>query len=178
MSLLHKHLLPRSHLSCQLIATVSLKSNPTMSKRILLPSKSSSFPTSILSSSLPSIHKSLPSRTLHYSPALLKHPPTSTSTSTPAPPLPTFNLVHALRDSSPAVRYTVYAALALMATAESTFWLTVLKAKFFPSSSDAEKERAEVVLSRLRQAIKTARGNWMRNYGAYFGGYIWGIGER
>jgi hypothetical protein len=61
-----------------------------------------------------------------------------------------------------------------MATVESTFWLTVIKAKFFPSKEGEEEE----VLGRLKEAIGNARGNWMRNYGRYYGRYIWGVGER
>jgi hypothetical protein len=196
-----KHSSLRFHSPCELINTRSSMLISIMSRRMLfpasrayqlLPSRSSRFTKPKSSLYVPSAHRTSRSRTFHHSSALLKHPATPTSTTPPTstklspqpqnhppnPTLPAFNLFHALRDSRPAVRYTVYAGLALMATVESTFWLTVIKAKFFPASSEEEKERAEDVLNRLREAIGNARGAWMRNYGRYYGRYVWGVGER
>jgi hypothetical protein len=65
-----------------------------------------------------------------------------------------------------------------MVTVESTFWLTVLKAKFWPATTEGEKEKAERILENLQIAIQEARGAWMGNYGMYFGRYVWGVGER
>jgi hypothetical protein len=65
-----------------------------------------------------------------------------------------------------------------MVTVESTFWLTVIRAKFFPAATQEEKEKAEKLLYRVRGAIVGVRAAWMGNYGRYFGGYVWGIGER
>jgi hypothetical protein len=119
----------------------------------------------------------------HSTQSASKHStPTSSPLRSPQPPenptLPSFNLLHQIRNSRPAVRYTVYAGLGLMVTVESTFWLTVLKAKFWPTATEGEKEKADRVLENLRGAIQGVRGAWMGNYGRYFGGYVWGIGER
>jgi hypothetical protein len=65
-----------------------------------------------------------------------------------------------------------------MVTVESTFWLTVLKAKFWPTATEEEKERADGILEKLGMGVKGVRGAWMGNYGRYFGGYVWGVGER
>jgi|TARA_R110002003_G_scaffold112_9_gene9610 hypothetical protein len=94
------------------------------------------------------------------------------------PSLPSFNLFHAIRDSRPAVKYTVYAGLGLMATVESTFWYNVLKAKFFPSKSEEEKEKAEQFLENIKGAVTGYRAAWMGNYRRYYEGYVWGVGER
>ncbi|KAH7086519.1 hypothetical protein FB567DRAFT_72747 [Paraphoma chrysanthemicola] len=134
-------------------------------------------------SRLASRQNSLPPNASHHSTQTPK-PPTTTSTPPTKPTLPenpslpSFNLFHAVRDSRSAVRYTVYAGLGLMATVESTFWYNVLKAKFFPSKSEAEKEKAARFLESLGEAVKGYRGAWMGNYWRYYGGYVWGVGER
>lgn len=92
--------------------------------------------------------------------------------------LPSFSLLKEVRNARPAVRYTIYAGLGLMVTVETTFWLNVLKAKFFPSGTEEEKNSAESVLANLREAFAGYKANWMVNYGRYYGGYIWGVGER
>jgi hypothetical protein len=83
-----------------------------------------------------------------------------------------FNLLKEIRASRPAVRYTVYAGLTLMATVESTFWFNVLSAKFFPSKSEEDKQKADVFLERVRGAVNGSRAAWLGNYGRYFGGYV------
>lgn len=65
-----------------------------------------------------------------------------------------------------------------MATVESTFWLSIIKAKFFPSTSEEEKEKAEQFLESVRGAVAGYKATWMGNYGRYYGGYVWGVGER
>ncbi|KAF2033184.1 hypothetical protein EK21DRAFT_39204, partial [Setomelanomma holmii] len=107
-------------------------------------------------------------------------PPSSPKLTTPPenPTLPSFNLFHAVRDSRPAVRYTVYAGLGLMVSVESTFWYNVLKARFVPSKSEEEKEKAEIFLGRVRGAVQGYGAAWMGNYWRYYGGYVWGVGER
>lgn len=92
--------------------------------------------------------------------------------------LPPFSLIHAIGDSRPAVRYTIYAGLGLMATVESTFWFHVIKAKFFLSASAEEQEKADQYLAYVSEAIAGYKSNWMQNYGRYYGGYVWGVGER
>lgn len=94
------------------------------------------------------------------------------------PSLPSFSLVKEVRNARPAVRYTIYAGLGLMATVETTFWFNVLKAKFFPSATEEEKDEAEDILSRLREGFAGYKANWMINYGNYYAGYVWGVGER
>jgi hypothetical protein len=135
----------------------------------------------------PSMHRSTTHlyRSHHYIRTVKDAPTTkpsfpagSTNTSHDGPPLPSFNLFHAIRDSHPAVRYTVYAGLGLMATAESTFWFHIIKAKFFPSASEDEQKQADQILGNLREAIASYKANWMGNYWRYYGGYVWGVGER
>lgn len=94
------------------------------------------------------------------------------------PSLPSFNLLKEVRNARPAVRYTIYAGLGLMATVETTFWLSVLKAKFFPANTEDGEHEAEDILLRLREGFAGYKANWMINYGNYYSGYVWGIGER
>ena len=92
------------------------------------------------------------------------------------PSLPSFNLFKLVRDAKPAVRYTVYAGLGLMATVETTFWFHVLRAKFFPRASEEEQKKADALLQRLSDAMKNYRYVWMSNYNRYNGAYVWGLG--
>jgi hypothetical protein len=88
---------------------------------------------------------------------------------------PSLNLWSQIREARPAVRYTVYAGLGLMATAETTFWLSVIRAKYFPSSYAEEERKAEQLLESLQAAVKGFRAVWLTNYGKYYGAYTWGI---
>jgi len=90
--------------------------------------------------------------------------------------LPSFNLFKLVRDAKPAVRYTVYAGLGLMATVETTFWYHVLRAKFFPRASEEEQEKADALLERLSEAMKNYHHVWMANYCRYYGAHMWGLG--
>lgn len=74
------------------------------------------------------------------------------------------------------MRYTVYAGLGLMATAETTFWFNIVKAKYFPSKVASEQEEATQLLDDFKAAIKDYRAVWLRNYDRYYGAYIWGAG--
>jgi hypothetical protein len=65
-----------------------------------------------------------------------------------------------------------------MATAESTFWFNVIKAKYFPSADDEENEKGERLLEIVVEAIQGYRARYLGNYWRYYGGYIWGAGER
>lgn len=71
------------------------------------------------------------------------------------------------------MRYTVYTGLALMITAETTFWTNVIYAKWFAGEED--KERADALLERLHDAVRGYRVRWMENYGDYWGGNLWGL---
>jgi hypothetical protein len=88
------------------------------------------------------------------------------------------NLLKEVRASLPAVRYTVYAGLGLIAIIESTFWFNVLRANFFPSKSEEGEKKARVLLERVRGAVDGVKAAWMGNYGRYYGRYVWGVGER
>ena len=92
------------------------------------------------------------------------------------PSLPSFNLFKLVRDAKPAVRYTVYAGVGLMATVETTFWFHVLRAKFFPRASAEEQEKADALLARLNEAMRNYRYVWMANYNRYYSAYMWGLG--
>lgn len=89
---------------------------------------------------------------------------------------PSFSLWAQIREARPAVRYTVYAGMALMATAESTFWLNVIRAKHFPPEAVHGKEDADAFLQDLRAAIKGYRAVWLANYDRYYSAYAWGLG--
>jgi hypothetical protein len=110
------------------------------------------------------------------SPTASKRQPKNTTSNVADPSMPSFSLFQQIREARPAVRYTVYAGLGLMATVETTFWFNVLKAKFFPSTSVEEQQKAEQLLNDVRSAIKGYRGVWMGNYGRYYGVYLWGLG--
>lgn len=74
------------------------------------------------------------------------------------------------------MRYTVYAGLGLMVTAESTFWFNVLKAKYFPSAREDDQQKAKQLLEDFRAAVRGYRAVWLTNYGRYYGAYTWGLG--
>ncbi|KAH6848518.1 hypothetical protein B0T12DRAFT_190279 [Alternaria alternata] len=80
------------------------------------------------------------------------------------PSLPSFSLIKQLQNTKPAVRYTVYAGLGLIATVETTFWFHVLRAKFFPRASRDEQDKADALLDRLRDAMRGYHHVWMANY--------------
>jgi hypothetical protein len=86
------------------------------------------------------------------------------------------NLWAQIKEARPAVRYTVYAGLALMVTAESTFWFNVVRAKYFPSKAVEGKEEADRFLQDLWNAVKGYRTVWLANYNRYYGAYAWGLG--
>lgn len=65
-----------------------------------------------------------------------------------------------------------------MATVESIFWFNVLKAKFFSSKVGEEQQKADEFLGRLGEAVEGYRRVYLGNYGRYYGGYVWGVGER
>jgi hypothetical protein len=133
----------------------------------------------------PSLHvpNSRRLQTFPYSTQTSKSPTPTPPSPKPNPPpenpsLPSFNLLQQIRASRPAIRYTVYAGLGLMVTVESTFWFHVLKAKFFPSQSAQEKVKSQAFMSNVEEAIVNSRAAWMGNYGRYYAGYVWGVGER
>jgi hypothetical protein len=86
-----------------------------------------------------------------------------------------FHLWSQIREARPAVRYTVYAGVGLMVTAESTFWFNVIKAKCFPSKVAGEKEKAEQFLQDLKLVVQGYKAVWMRNYGRHYSTYTWGL---
>ncbi|EUC40413.1 hypothetical protein COCMIDRAFT_73539, partial [Bipolaris oryzae ATCC 44560] len=92
------------------------------------------------------------------------------------PSLPSINLLHHLGEARPVVRYTVYAGLGLMATVESAFWFHVLRAKFFPRTTQAERQQDDELLDNFKNAITGFRQAWMGNYQRYYGAHVWGLG--
>lgn len=105
---------------------------------------------------------------------LFRRPFSSHKVESPQECTPSLNLWSQIRDARPAVRYTVYAGLGLMATAETTFWFNVIGAKYFPSKVAEEQEEAARLLDDLSAAIKGYRVVWMRNHDRYYSAYIWG----
>ncbi|KAH8728447.1 hypothetical protein GQ44DRAFT_702313 [Phaeosphaeriaceae sp. PMI808] len=160
-------LLPRSQLYQKLISTslnVPIHTPTTLSQTIIRPTRLRSF------------HSTRNSKSSHHTTPISPKKPNGTKEN---PSLPSFSLLKEVRSAHPAVRYTIYAGLGLMATVESTFWIKVLKAKFFPSSSsDEESQKSEEFLASIRGALAGYKAAWMGNYGRYYGGYVWGVGER
>ncbi|KZM22130.1 hypothetical protein ST47_g6743 [Ascochyta rabiei] len=97
------------------------------------------------------------------------HPPQE------SPPTPAFGLWAELKETRPVVRYTVYAGIALMATAESAFWFSVARAKYFPSTQEEEEGKTDPFLQGLQAAVRGYKAVWMRNYGRCYDAYIWGV---
>ncbi|KAF9691962.1 hypothetical protein EKO04_010087 [Ascochyta lentis] len=124
-----------------------------------------------------SIHRlhSLPGSSTHLAPFSRRH--ISSQKAHPPQenlPTPAFSLWAELKATRPAVRYTVYAGIGLMATAESTFWFNVARAKYFPSTQEEEKGKADQFLQELQAAMQGYKAVWMGNYGRYYDAYIWG----
>lgn len=117
---------------------------------------------------------SLPSPSTHFAPLSIRHISHKTEPEQDNA-LSTFSLWSEIKSARPAVRYTIYAGVGLMVTAESTFWLNVIRAKYFPSRRDDEKEKAKRLLNNLEAAVKGFRAVWMQNYGRYHASYIWGL---
>ena len=89
-------------------------------------------------------------------------------------PSSSLNLWVQIGEARPAVRYTVYAGVGLMVTAESTFWFHVIKAKFSLLKSAEENEEAHEFLHDLRAVVTSYKIVWMGNYGRYYSAYVWG----
>jgi hypothetical protein len=106
----------------------------------------------------------------------LHHSAASPTQPSPKPVPQSQNLFSHLREARPAIRYTVYAGLGLMAAAESTFWFHVLRAKFFPRTTEAGRQRDDELLNRFKSATKGYRQVWMRNYQRYYAAHMWGLG--
>jgi hypothetical protein len=172
----------------------TLNMSPRLLQNVTQPcglSKLTSFthPPRIVTSSIADSHRTSQSRAVrHFTQPTRPPTPTPIPTPTPSsqkhetfhedPSFSSFNLFQQIRSSRPAVRYTVYAGFGLMVTVESTFWFNVIKAKLFPSASEEDKRKAEQFLEDVRSAIAGYKATWMGNYGRYYGGYVWGVGER
>ena len=120
-------------------------------------------------------------RSFHHSRKATKDASPTPSTPTPTQQsenesVPSLNLWRQIQEARPAVRYTLYAGFAIMATAESTFWFNVIRAKYFPSTSVEEKEEADQLLERMSSVVKGFRKVWLVNYGRYYGAHLWGVG--
>lgn len=89
-----------------------------------------------------------------------------------------FNLWAQISEARPAVRYTVYAGMGLMVTAETTFWFNVMRAKYFPSAAGDEQDRADLFLQELRAAVNGYHAVWEQNHARYYAAYIWGLDYR
>ncbi|KAH7138678.1 hypothetical protein B0J11DRAFT_610182 [Dendryphion nanum] len=105
------------------------------------------------------------------SPLPKKPPPPHQPSQNPDPPnptLPPLNIFTLLRDQSPTVRRSVLGFLAVLATLETSFWIKVLHSKFFAVEDDGFWEKYLAFL-------KGVRGVWMRNYGGWWEGGMWGL---
>lgn len=73
------------------------------------------------------------------------------------------------------MRYTVYVGMGLMATAESTFWFNVIRAKYFPPKAVQGKADADQFLRDVRAVVASYRTVWLGNYDRYYSAYAWGL---
>lgn len=88
------------------------------------------------------------------------------------PSMPMGSLRETLKDLKGPARWIVIGSFLVLATAESTFWIKVIHAKFFAKEDDAE---ADEFLERCKEALKGFRRAWLPNYQRYFGASIWGL---
>ncbi|KAK7186964.1 hypothetical protein PSPO01_07093 [Paraphaeosphaeria sporulosa] len=93
----------------------------------------------------------------------------STSPPSPSP----FNIWAQIRSSPRPIRYTLYTASALAATAETTFWLNVIYARWFAGEQDREK--ADELLERFTEAVRGYRVRYLANYASYYSNGVWGL---
>ncbi|KAF2017876.1 hypothetical protein BU24DRAFT_407843 [Aaosphaeria arxii CBS 175.79] len=99
--------------------------------------------------------------------------PTSKKPSSPLghsptpPPFP--SLLTLLRESPPRTRYTVLTFLALLGTAETSFWLRVIYEKFI------RKDEGDGLWERYLVFLKGVRGVWLGFYWGWWGEGLWGL---
>jgi hypothetical protein len=85
---------------------------------------------------------------------------------------PTPNLFTTIRQLKGPTRYIIFGSLAILATAETTFWVRVIYAKFFAKEDDDE---ANEFLERCWEAVRGYRRVWLPNYWRYWGENLWGL---
>jgi hypothetical protein len=91
----------------------------------------------------------------------------------PPDPSPSDSLFHIIRrDLKGTSRWIVYGSLAVIATAETTFWTNVIYAKYFAKEGD---EQASALLERFQEAIRGYRQRYLFNYGRYYEANLWGL---
>ena len=89
------------------------------------------------------------------------------------PSQPSFNLFTQIRKLPRTARYTLYTGFALLVAGETTFWSNIIYAKWFATGE--QKEKADLLLERVAEAVRGYRGRWMINYGNYWGANMWGL---
>lgn len=60
-----------------------------------------------------------------------------------------------------------------MVAGETTFWSNLIYAKWFGTAE--QKDKADLLLERFGEAVRTYRVIWMINYGNYWGAGMWGL---
>lgn len=82
------------------------------------------------------------------------------------------DLIKAIRELKRPARWVLYFGFGLLATAESTFWFNVIRAKFFAKEDDVKSQE---FLERVKEAVKGYRYVWLPNYRRYYEAHMWGI---
>lgn len=81
------------------------------------------------------------------------------------------NLFAMIKELKGPARWVIYAGLAILATAETTFWSQVICAKFFSK----DEQKAGELLGRVKEAVREYRRVWLPNYRKYYSDNIWGL---
>ncbi|KAF2258442.1 hypothetical protein CC78DRAFT_114635 [Lojkania enalia] len=100
-----------------------------------------------------------------------KDNPSSQLKSTANPSTPSLNLFSLLRECSLPVRCTVYAGLSVLAAMETTFWINVIRYRYF----SPEKDKADEFFVEVRKRVQRYRELWIQSYGEYYSGTLWGL---
>lgn len=88
------------------------------------------------------------------------------------PSIPAGSMRDILKDLKGPARWIVIGSFLVLATAESSFWIKVIHAKFFAKEDDDE---AVEFLERCKEALRGFRRAWLPNYQSWFGTSIWGL---
>ncbi|KAF1998677.1 hypothetical protein P154DRAFT_523957 [Amniculicola lignicola CBS 123094] len=104
-------------------------------------------------------------------PSIINRRPYTTPTQRPLPPTPPSENIFTLVSSArPAVRYTLYTAFGLLATAECTFWVKVIRHKYFATEGEEEDPYVTAALDKFGKLEKV----WLPKYRYWFGTGVWG----
>jgi hypothetical protein len=122
----------------------------------------------------PQGHRTISATTKKYTPPQTpsKSKPKPAPENPGNPSIPTGNLKDILKDLKGPTRWIVICSFLVLASAETTFWIQVIHAKFFADEDDAA---ASEFLERCKEALAGFRRAWLPNYQSYYASSIWGL---